>query len=68
MTDKEISRCILFGRFKFYRKYIGGYWTKVTGFPYYWINRKPFWFEIELGDVLKTEEYGRKEETNDTRK
>jgi hypothetical protein len=57
MTKKEISRCILFGGFKFYRKYKGGHWSKVIGFPYYWINRKPYWFEEELGHVLATEEY-----------
>jgi hypothetical protein len=57
MNTKEIKKCILFGGFKLYRKYRGGYWSKVVGFPHYWINRKPFWFEKELGHVLETENY-----------
>lgn len=57
MTNKEITKCILLGRFKWYRKRKGGTWTLVKAFPYYWINREPFDFEFKLGEVFKVERY-----------
>ncbi len=57
MSDRELTMCLLFGRWKWYRKYRGGHWSKVVGFPYYWINRKPFDFERLAGHVLAEEVY-----------
>lgn len=50
-------RIPLLGGFKIYRRRKGGDWSKLKGFPYYWVNRKPYSFEIGAGHVLDTERY-----------
>lgn len=57
LTDSEIRKCLLFGRFKWYRKRKGGTWSLVEGHPYYWINREPLPIEIDLNQVYKVEKY-----------
>jgi hypothetical protein len=57
LTNSEISKCLLFGRFKWYRKRRGGTWVLVEGFPYYWINREPMYIEIALNQIYKIERY-----------
>ena len=57
LTDTEIWMCILFGRFKWYRRYKGGTWTLIEGFPYYWINREPYPIEEKYDEVYKIERY-----------
>lgn len=57
LTDREIILCIIFGRFKWYRKRKGGTWTLVKGFPLYWTNREPYQFELLMNEVYKIERY-----------
>jgi hypothetical protein len=57
LSKKEIGRCLVWGRFKWYRRRRGGYWSKVVGCPHYWIRRRPFQMEIAAGHVLATENY-----------
>lgn len=57
LTDNEIWKCIVFGKFKWYRKRKGGTWSFVEGVSPYWINREPLPLEISLNQVYKVERY-----------
>lgn len=58
LTDSEIIKCIIFGKYRWYRKRKGGTWTFVGGcYPAYWINREPMESEISRNEVYRIERY-----------
>ena len=57
MRDSNLVGSLIFGKFKWYRKRRGGHWIKIpSDVGTYWVNRKPYSFEIRNKEVI-AEEY-----------